>query len=223
MTSLLTDAEIARLIDEAQALGVAEWGSPTLSAALLELQAHRRDAHARGAIPLFVSGQPSEGEMVDALTALVSKDVSPNERNQAYALMRDLLFEVLHLRHQVTRVQMQATNEQELRRRADRERTDATADRDNLIVALRELSRKKLRTDGPEVAVVSRTPLPEPPTEKRSPEWQAASKRIDAAVDAGRDPDQADVDIAMREQLKAEGFTDPEMLDEMVPPPKRGA
>lgn len=217
MNSLLTDAEIARLIDETLALQVAEWGSPTLHSALLELQEHRRDVRARGVLPIFVPGQPGEGEMVDALTALVSKDATPDEREQAHNLMRGVLFEVLHLRRQVTRVQMHATNEQELRRRADVERMDAVAERDQLLVALRELGRRKAK----EPAVITRTPVPDPPIDQRSPAWREASKRIDEAVDAGRDPDPADVDIAMREKLKSVGFTDPEMLDEMVPPQKK--
>lgn len=215
MNSLLTDAEIDRLIDEAQALQVAEWGSPTLHAALVELQKHRQDARARRVLPLFVPGQPGEGEMVDALTTLTDKNAMLDARERAHELLRSLLFEVLHLRRQVTHVQMVATNERDLRCRADRERMDAVADRDNLLGRLRELSRRK-----PEPTVITRMPIPDPPADQRSKVWQEASKRIDEAVDAGRDPDPADVDIAMREKLKSAGFDDPEMLDEMIPPPK---
>lgn len=222
MNSLLTDAEIDRLLEETQALEVAEWGSATLHAALLELQAHRRDARARGAIPMFVSGQPSEGEMVDALTILTGGSHIPDAYNRAHGLFRGLIFEVLHLRRQVTRVQMQATNEQELRRVADRERMDAIAERDAILIATRELSRtrEKVRPSKVEAATVNRTPV-EIPDDKQTPEYKAAAARIAAAVDANRDADQADIDFVMREQLKSAGFDDPEMLDEMVPPPKK--
>lgn len=228
MKALVTDREIECLIEEAWSAQGEEIFSPALTVALTELQAHRRDARARGALPIFVAGQSSEGELVDALSAHgeANSDLTRDAYEWSHAILRGAIAELLHLRKHLTLVQMKTTEERELRLRAERERTDAIAERDAMLVALREWSRRKSKIapvePKVEAAVVSRTPV-EIPDDKQSAAYKAAAARIDAAVDAHRDPDPADLDLVMREQLISAGFDDPEMLDEMVPPPKKTA
>jgi len=209
---LLMDSTIQRALwffetQVSQGVLTVEMDAESMGLALAELQRHRADTRARGALPMFVPGQPTEGEMVkalDELAAYVSAAPDDERLRASEKLLRGALREVLHLRRHVTLVQEVARRERDARMAAEKDSGTLTAEKNALMVAV-----VKLVNDGatsPDVAVISRTPLNAPPIEDRSPRWQEAAARIEAAEAKGADPAQADMDIVLEEHLKHLGF-----------------
>lgn len=197
MNSLVTDAEILSAMSDAD---------PVTYAALDELRRHRADARARGALPIFVPGQPSAGEMTEALGFAVYAGPNSTDRDEtdAVATIRGVIREVLHLREQVTRVQTIARVERDRRMAAEKKLGQKETENAALMRGIVALHESGLRAA--EVGIVTRSPLNMPPIEDRSPRWQEASARIEAATNDGRDPDPADLEIVLSEHLKHEGF-----------------
>lgn len=167
-----------------------------------------KDARARGALPMFVPGQPSEGEMVNALdelAAFVSADPDDEHLRSAETLVRGVLREVLHLRQHVTHVQTVARGERDRRMAAEAEVAKLIVQRDALTLAVLKLH--EAGATSPSVSVVgARAPLWEPPIADRSQRWIEAQARIEAATSAGKDAAQADMEIVLEEHMKHIGF-----------------
>lgn len=203
MKHLVTDAEIAEMLATA-----ADDFAVDVEDALRELQAHRADARARGALPMFVPGQPSEGEMVKALDELavfVSADPDDEHLRSAETLVRGVIREVLHLRQHVTHVQTVARGERDRRMAAEAEVAKLIVQRDALTLAVLKLHEAGVTS--PSVSVVgARAPLWEPPIADRSQRWIEAQARIEAATSVGKDAAQADMNIVLEEHMKHIGF-----------------
>lgn len=206
MNALLTDVEIAALLALAEVdfEGASLYGLAfQVEAALRELQAHRADARARAWLPMFVPGQPSEGEMAAALDKCIG--YARLSQDDVATTLRGVLREVLHLRQHVTHVQTVANGERARREAAEANVAKLTVQRDALTVAVLRLN--EAGATSPDVAVVERSPLWEPPVADRSERWREAQARIEAATEAGKDPEQADMDIVLEEHVKHLGFT----------------
>ena len=212
MNSLVTDAflKIAHnAVHDARDRGEAMVNMDVdfASVALAELQQHRHGARARGALPMFVPGQPGEGEMVaalDELAVFVSDDPDDEHLRAAEKLIRGVIREVLHLRQHVTHAQTVARGERDRRMAAETNVAKLTLQRDALTMAVLKLH--EAGATSPDVAIVNRTPLWEPPVADRSDRWREAQDRIEAATSAGKDAAQADMDIVLEEHLKHLGF-----------------
>lgn len=209
MKALVTDAEIASLL----ALAGVDFEGANLNGlasqvevALRELQAHRADARARRALPLFVPGQPSEGEIMEAIGSPIFVAANPTEEGErrSVEMLRGVIREVLHLRQHVTHVQTVARGERDRRMAAEANVAKLTVQRDALTVAVLRLN--EAGATSPNVVVGERTPLWEPPISDRSERWREAQARIEAATEAGKDAAQADMDIVLEEHMKHLGF-----------------
>lgn len=199
MTSLLTLEDVARaeqfFVGDPQVVTGEMAALVTL--ALRELRLHMLDARARGDLPAHVAGQPSPGEILSVLTP----ESMPKEQAD---MVRQVVREVVHLRGALTRVQNTGTHERDLRMKAEAERAKIEKENNALRAAI--VSVCEHGASAPNVDIIVRTPLTMPPIEDRSLVWREAETRISKAVDAGQDPDPADLEIVQREHLKHVGF-----------------
>lgn len=146
-----------------------------------EVLRHRADARARGEIPPLGPTSPTIGEMHDALMDVVSRGV---EATLSRVLMEQVIREVLHLRGQLTRAQDLATRERDMRVEAQERENKARIEADMIREMMLERRQNSL------------------PVERRSLRWIEAAKRIEEAVDKGRDANPEDMRIVLEEKTK---------------------
>ncbi len=146
-----------------------------------EVRGHRADARARWQVPPLSGVVLSIGRMNDSLERVIAQGASAPASIDD---MRHAIREVVHLRDQLTRAQLLATKERDLRISSD----------------------EALRKIAVEVSLLRETlaqrPSPMVPVDRRSVRWREADARISAAVDRGEDPDPADMAIVLEEKTK---------------------